>query len=267
MLNRVRLFGLDFISCQSEGEIVAELLDLANDEQRRLAVPFTVVTPNVDQLVRLDRHEDSVAEFVIRSAHYVVPDGQPVVWASKILKRPIVARIAGSTLVASLWPQSIEHGLRSVVIAPSDAVAQKINDENQRSRVFVAPNFEMTDLEAIGAWVAKLMPEISSNRPTLCFVTLGFPKRCRVIDEMIKHWPTGQPYPVFLAIGGSFEMYYGLRRRAPHWIQRVGFEWLFRLAQDPRYLWRRYLVDDPHFFKMVWRNRHLRHTVDVSGVI
>ena len=85
------------------------------------------------------------------------------------------------------------------------------------------------------------------------FVTLGYPKQCNVIDGMLREWPPGQPLPRFLAIGASFDMYYGLVRRAPEFVQRIGLEWLFRFVQEPRRLFRRYFVDDLAFAPMVFR--------------
>jgi N-acetylglucosaminyldiphosphoundecaprenol N-acetyl-beta-D-mannosaminyltransferase len=85
------------------------------------------------------------------------------------------------------------------------------------------------------------------------FVTLGYPKQCNVIDGMLRRWPATRPLPLFLAVGASFDMYYGLVRRAPDIVQRMGLEWLFRLIQEPRRLFRRYLVDDPSFAPMVFR--------------
>lgn len=56
-----------------------------------------------------------------------------------------------------------------------------------------------------------------------------------------------------MGVGGSFDVTAGVLRRAPKWIQQVGLEWLYRLAQEPRRLWRRYLRDDMAFFRLVWR--------------
>jgi N-acetylglucosaminyldiphosphoundecaprenol N-acetyl-beta-D-mannosaminyltransferase len=59
--------------------------------------------------------------------------------------------------------------------------------------------------------------------------------------------------PFVMGVGGSFDVTAGVLRRAPQWMQRLGLEWLFRLAQEPRRLWRRYLNEDMAFFRLVWR--------------
>jgi N-acetylglucosaminyldiphosphoundecaprenol N-acetyl-beta-D-mannosaminyltransferase len=84
-------------------------------------------------------------------------------------------------------------------------------------------------------------------------VTLGYPRRERLIRVMIDRWPAGVPYPLFAAVGASFEMLFGLKKQAPLWVRRAGLEWFFRFVQEPRRLFRRYFIDDMAFFPLVWR--------------
>ena len=82
------------------------------------------------------------------------------------------------------------------------------------------------------------------------FLGISFPKQQRIalalVDELRR---TGEPMPIFLLLGGSFEMYLGTTKRAPSWMQRFGLEWFFRFLMEPKRLFRRYFVTDTRF---VW---------------
>jgi N-acetylglucosaminyldiphosphoundecaprenol N-acetyl-beta-D-mannosaminyltransferase len=77
----------------------------------------------------------------------------------------------------------------------------------------------------------------------------GSPKQ----ELFLNKWKKELRVPFVMGVGGSFDVAAGVLRRAPKWVQRAGLEWLFRLAQEPRRLWRRYLSEDMAFFRLVWR--------------
>jgi N-acetylglucosaminyldiphosphoundecaprenol N-acetyl-beta-D-mannosaminyltransferase len=255
-LQHQHLFGLDFVDETSLVPVIDALMcgDIQSPEDDRVPV---VVTPNVDQLVHLDRQTDPVSSELIRSAAMVLPDGQPVVWASRWLGRPLRARLAGSTLVHEMWPRVVAEGARSVVIASSERVAALVDAEGSHCHAIVAPMIRLDDRSGLDAFVdmcATLIDEVDAE---FVFVTLGYPKQFHIIAGLLDRLPASPT--TFFAIGASFDMHYGLVRRAPQWVQRIGMEWAFRLLQEPRRLFRRYLIDDPSFFRIVSREqRRLR---------
>jgi N-acetylglucosaminyldiphosphoundecaprenol N-acetyl-beta-D-mannosaminyltransferase len=85
--------------------------------------------------------------------------------------------------------------------------------------------------------------QIRQSRAHVIFVALGAPKQELFIDRYIRQTNV----PIAIGVGGSFEIITGITKRAPRLIQHMGFEWLFRLAQEPRRLWRRYLIGNPEF--------------------
>jgi len=257
-LPRVRVFGLDFIDADSIDAVADEVLELAPVASDLRPSPI-VVTPNVDQLVHVDRGTDAIASQVIRRATHVLPDGQPIVWASSLLGAPLSARLPGSSLVATMWPRLVERGQPVVVVASSPQIAALAEAEGGHVRAIVAPQLSLADRAGFDDFVDDTVELIRRSMPTHVFVTLAFPKRCNVIDGIDRRLRAGgDPVPVLLAIGASFDMYYGLVRRAPMWMQRAGLEWLFRFLQEPRRLFRRYFIDDPVFVRLVlqeWRAR------------
>jgi N-acetylglucosaminyldiphosphoundecaprenol N-acetyl-beta-D-mannosaminyltransferase len=257
-LERRELFGLAFVDAADVGRVCDALLDGADGDADRLPV---VVTPNVDHLVKLDKRLDAVAEDMAHRARWVLPDGQPVVWASRLLGRPLRGRLAGSDLVARLFPRLVEDGRTVVVVASSAEVARRVRAEAGDTHAIEAPHLSLDDTVGFDAFVDECVGMVEHVGADFVFVTLGFPKQCNVIAGILDRVPdTGRP--LLLAVGASFDMHYGLVRRAPGWMQRCGLEWLYRFLREPRRLFRRYFVDDPAFVRLVWREWRRRGRSD-----
>jgi N-acetylglucosaminyldiphosphoundecaprenol N-acetyl-beta-D-mannosaminyltransferase len=254
VLRRTELFELDFVDAATEVEI-SQILQSSSEVDHRAdhSLPL-VVTPNVDQLVHLASDSSAEASAIVRRAAYVLPDGQPVVWASRLLGAPLSSRLAGSTLVAELWPTLVAEGRRTLVIANSKHVASRVQAETGfESSAIVAPMFAAGDRVAITNFAVDCANHITLHQPEFVFVTLGFPKQCLLISDIIDNCrAAGTQLPLFLAIGASFDMYYGIVKRAPQWMQRSGLEWFYRFSQEPRRLFHRYFVQDPYFVVLTW---------------
>jgi N-acetylglucosaminyldiphosphoundecaprenol N-acetyl-beta-D-mannosaminyltransferase len=251
VLRRTEIFDLAFVDAATEAE-VSQILQSSTEVTHRSdrSLPL-VVTPNVDQLVHLANDRSSEASGIVRRAAYVLPDGQPVVWASRLLGTPLRSRLAGSTLVAHLWPTLLAEHRGVLVVANSDDVARRVRAED--GNAIVAPMFAPGDRLAITSFAAKCADVIAYEKPEFVFVTLGFPKQCLLISDIVDHCRAADTkLPLFLAIGASFDMYYGIVKRAPSWMQRAGLEWFYRFSQEPRRLFRRYFVQDPYFVVLTW---------------
>jgi len=254
VLRRQTVFDLDFVDAPSLEPVIASLL-----ERRKPASPGqlpTVLTPNVDIMMQLQqsRARGAVEWEMFRRSQYCLPDGQPIILASQVLGRRLGARLTGSGLFASLWPQLVA-GRRSVfVVASSDLIAARLTEEYPAAGATVAPMFEATDNTAVEQ-LADIVIEAATEQP-LEFVLLGIgnPKDARIGAAILRNWPTelGRP-PHILGLGGAASMYVGITKRAPSWVQRIGMEWFYRFCQEPRRLFRRYFVRDVGFVKLVWR--------------
>lgn len=250
--DRRELFGLRFIDAPHIGEVADALLERRGIDTTRDDVAPVVFTPNVDILVHVDRNDSPRASSLAQRAGYVLADGQPVVWASKVLGRPLQTRLAGSDLVAALWPRLARDDRYALVVSPSEQVAKLLRAEHPGATVIVAPMLPPDDDAALDAFAKECVAACGERVPEFTFVALSYPKLYVLIDELVRLWEDTPQPPVHLAIGASFEMYYGLRRRSPEWVQRIGMEWFFRFAQEPRRLFRRYFVDDVAFARLVW---------------
>jgi N-acetylglucosaminyldiphosphoundecaprenol N-acetyl-beta-D-mannosaminyltransferase len=243
-----RLFGLDFV-CDVDFDRTVERILGPQPQDGRLPL---VVTPNVDQVVRLAQPRHAALAAALARARIVLPDGQPIVWASHLLGRPLAARLPGSTLFPQLWRRVVDEHRRALVIAPSPEVADGLRSQHAEVATFVAPFFDADDGEAVDDVVAECLRRIESERPEFVFIGVGFPKQellaLGIIHELAD---AGGSMPLFLLLGGSFDMHLGRIARAPAWMQRSGLEWFYRLSKEPRRLWRRYLVSDLAFVPLV----------------
>ena len=203
-----------------------------------------IVTANVD-IVRAATRDPGLAELV-EAAEVVVADGMPIVWAGRLAGVPIPERVTGSSLVHSLAGRAAREG-RAVYLlggepgVPEEA-AEALRERHPALRVAGthSPPFGFDSAEHGLRDVARL---VAAARPDLVFVGLGFPRQERAIEEIRRLLPAAW----YLGCGAGIPMAAGRFARAPRGLQRVGGEWLHRLALEPRRLARRYLLHDAPF--------------------
>ena len=217
-----------------------------------------VVTPNVDHVVRADREPDYAA--LVRRADLVIPDGQPLIWAARLLGTPLKERVAGSDLFPALCAHAAAAGYRVFFLGGdpgvADAAARVLAERLPGLRI-VGTYCPPMGFEQDAAERRRTLEAVRAARPQLVFVGLGSPKQERwIATQQHEYGPA-----VSIGVGISFSFIAGHVKRAPRWMQRMGLEWLHRLTQEPRRLWRRYLVTDVGFLGIVmrqWRQARLR---------
>ena len=251
-LERIHLFGLDLVNAATLEPVIDDVLAGPHPDGDIRPV---VLTPNVDILVHLEELPDSVEADLFRRARYCLPDGQPLVIVSRLLGRPLLARLPGSGLFYDLWPRVVAERIPSLVVASSDQIADMLQREHPKASLVVPPFFDADDEDALSAVVDELLAAARAIPPMLVFVGIGNPKDARLIVRLLDRWDEGRlgPKPVCLGLGGSFSMYLGLKKRAPSWIQRAGLEWFYRFLQEPRRLFHRYFIRDLAFIGIVRR--------------
>ncbi len=244
-----RLFGLDFVAEATIPEI-ADALVAAADE--RVDEWRCVVTPNVDHLVRYARIDDEAD--AARHATLALPDGMPIVWASRLLGRGLRSRLAGSDLMGPLWERLAERSIPAVVVASSEAVSDGLEVRHSRVRSLVPPQFDVADDAAVTSiidWIDATVEEIDAR---VVVVGVSMPKHHLVANRLRERW-AGRYLgsPIVMLLGASPDLFLGLTPRAPEWMRRSGLEWLHRLYLEPRRLAKRYFVDDVAFVRLVFR--------------
>jgi N-acetylglucosaminyldiphosphoundecaprenol N-acetyl-beta-D-mannosaminyltransferase len=217
--------------------------------------PELVVTPNVDHVVILERSPEFAAAY--ECAALRVADGAPLVFLSRLLGSPLPERVTGVDLTRELIARCEETG-RSVFFfggspAALSTALERVRVDHPRLSIAgaVAPTIDLdqpTDDEAVA------LDTLRAARPALVFVFLGAPKQERWFLRRRHELPPA----VFLAVGGTVDFLGGSVRRAPKFVQSIGFEWLWRLVQEPRRLFRRYVIDDSRFLFIAARELRTR---------
>jgi N-acetylglucosaminyldiphosphoundecaprenol N-acetyl-beta-D-mannosaminyltransferase len=206
-----------------------------------------VFTPNVDHVVQAQR--DPAFREAYAAAALSLVDGTPLLWASRLLGRPLPEKISGSDLLAPLAALAGRARWRVHVLGAPRVVGPAAEVLARRYDVQVvgidAPVVRLGEDQGDEARAAA--ERVRAARPHLVLVGFGAPKQ-----ELWIHRHRAELGPaVAVGVGAGLEFLAGLARRAPPWMSRCGLEWLHRLAQDPRRLWRRYLVDDPRIVAIV----------------
>jgi N-acetylglucosaminyldiphosphoundecaprenol N-acetyl-beta-D-mannosaminyltransferase len=201
--------------------------------------PHYVVTANVDFLVQA--RGDVELRRILLESHLVLCDGTPLVWASKWMGNALPERVAGSDLVPLLIQLSAVKGYRLFFLggAPETLNRAVANVRSQHPRVVIAGQYSPPYRELLEMDHEEIARRIADAAPDLLFVSFGCPKQEK---WMAMHYRS-LGVPVVMGVGGTIDFLAGRARRAPQWMQRSGTEWLFRLAQEPRRLFKRYASD------------------------
>lgn len=229
----------------------------------RRGEPGYVITPNVDHVVQFQRNEQLREAY--RHASLVLPDGMPLLWASRFLKMPLKSKVSGSDLFPAFCEVAAQKGYRVFFLGGRPGAADRAAEilRTQYPGLQVATHCPPMGFDRDEAANHRAIERVRAFDPHVVFVGLGAPKQ--ELWMLRHHKDYGAP--VSIGVGASFDFTAGIVRRAPKIMQKTGFEWAWRLAQEPRRLSRRYLVDDPHFFSLVWRQKrdagafnHFRHS-------
>jgi N-acetylglucosaminyldiphosphoundecaprenol N-acetyl-beta-D-mannosaminyltransferase len=214
-----------------------------------------VFTPNVDHVVKAEKH--AAFRDAYSRADLCLADGMPIVWASRLLGSPLPEKVSGSDLVLPLARLAVDRQWCVYLLGGGAGVAADAGEKMARE---LGVRLVGTDAPAVDAdggsdTADATLDRIRAAHPDLLLVAFGAPKQELWIDRF-----RGDIAPaVAIAVGGSLDFYTGRVSRAPSWMSRTGLEWLFRLIQEPRRMWRRYLIEDPRFVAIVARSwRHAR---------
>jgi N-acetylglucosaminyldiphosphoundecaprenol N-acetyl-beta-D-mannosaminyltransferase len=210
----------------------------------------TVFTPNVDHVVMAEHDERFRAAYA--NAALSLVDGTPVLWASRLLRTPLPAKISGSDLVMPLMQRAAEHGYRVYFLGGAPGVADlarsKLEAQFPTIRI-VGTDSSRIDVSESNHQLDEVSERIRQAEPDLVLVALGAPKQ-----EIWSHLRAEALKPaVLIGVGASLDFVAGIQKRSPRWMSSVGLEWLYRLAQEPRRLAARYLLRDPEFCLILLR--------------
>jgi N-acetylglucosaminyldiphosphoundecaprenol N-acetyl-beta-D-mannosaminyltransferase len=190
--------------------------------------------------------EDPALRSALLGSSLNVPDGQPLVWALNLLGHPLSDRVYGPELMARSCARAATSGQRMYLYGGRNQGALVQLALNLRQRYpgvrivggYSPPHRPLTVEER-----EAVVKEINGSRADVVWVGIGVPKQEKWMAEMRAELEA----PVLAGVGAAFDFHAGLVPQAPAWIQESGLEWAYRLAHEPRRLWRRYTRYNPRF--------------------
>jgi N-acetylglucosaminyldiphosphoundecaprenol N-acetyl-beta-D-mannosaminyltransferase len=252
--SRVSLFGFQFTAATSIKQVVTDIM--LNAARGFDGKTQFLVTPNASTTVYYSENKYQYLKQHYSSSTYVLADGMPIVWTSKLKgENKLQARLTGSDLFPQLWNELKRDGYSATLVLPNTTLGDLFLTEYNKCSVLIPEYFSPDDEQYITAFASDVADAIISNQSSFLFLGLNFPKQEKlgiaVAKELEKrNYPRGI---LILLLGASFEFYFGLKKRAPVALQRLGLEWLYRFASEPKRLARRYTVDNVRFLSMAVR--------------
>lgn len=201
-----------------------------------------VATINADFVV--NSLHDLELQRILQESDMTTADGMPLVWGARMLGVPLAGRVTGADMVPALAERAAQQGYslyllgaRPGVAARAAAILQERYPGLNIVGVHSPPNQPILEMDR------SVLEQVQAAQPDILLVAFGNPKQ----EKWIKMHLHELGVPVSIGIGGTLDMITGITRRAPRWMQRSGLEWLYRLFQEPRRLWKRYVQDLAYF--------------------
>ncbi len=241
-MRTVSLLGLDFAALR-----LPEAASLIAERPADAAFAY-VVTPNADHFVRLEG--DPTLREVYRGAALRLLDSRVVCRLARLFGLPVPPVVPGSDLTEHLLRHHVPPGERITIVGLSPDVLPRLI-----ARLGLAPPAHYDPpmgFDRDPAAFAAAAAFVRDNPARLVFLAVGTPRQERLAALIAA---AGGATGTGLCIGASLEFLAGRRRRAPRLVSRMGLEWLYRLASEPRRLARRYLIDSPRVITLLWRQR------------
>lgn len=215
----------------------------------------SVFTPNIDHVVLAEGDEAFRAAYAGASLSLV--DGMPLLWASRLLGEPLPEKVSGSDLVWPLLERAGQRRWRVFLTGAGPGVAEVAAERVRRELGVEVVGIDAPRINRPpggGDQSEEAASRVAAARPDLVLVGFGAPKQ----ELWIHRFREALGSAVAVACGAGIDFLAGRVRRAPPWVSRLGMEWAFRLALEPRRLWRRYLVQDPRFAVILGREMMAR---------
>lgn len=231
------------VDATSYDEATTQILDWAV-----AGPPGYVCVANVH--MTMEAHDDARFQDVVNGARLVVPDGMPLVWALRLLGVRNASRVRGPDLTLRLADEAAKRGVAIGIYGGSSRVAETFarNLEGKfpglNVREIISPPFRALTVDEEASH-ARLLAQSGAR---IVFVGLGCPKQERWMARNFE-----ATNAVLVGIGAAFDFHAGNIKEAPAWMQQSGLEWLFRLWQEPRRLWKRYAIHNPRFVALLAR--------------
>lgn len=196
----------------------------------------------------MEAYQDQQFAEILHSADLVTPDGMPLVWMLRLLGAVGQERVAGPDVLSALCQLAPREEVSLFFLGSQTAVLEKMRVRLERE----FPSLKIAGMEPLpfrpmtAAEDEAIIEKLNSSGAGMVLIALGCPKQEK---WMAAH--RGKVQAVMVGLGGAFPVYAGIHKRPPRFVQLSGLEWLYRLIQEPRRLWKRYFSTMPMFVWLV----------------
>jgi N-acetylglucosaminyldiphosphoundecaprenol N-acetyl-beta-D-mannosaminyltransferase len=225
-----------------------ETLDLVEHSIKNKEQIHHVVV-NAGKIVQMQK--DLQLRESVNSSDIINADGQAVVWAAKFLNKPVKERVAGIDLMQNLVELSSQNNYKLYFLGAEEGVVSKTVDyykEKFGSEIIAGyrNGYFKADEED------QVVQDIATSGANILFVAITSPKK---ENFLYKYKNELKSLNFIMGVGGSFDVIAGKTKRAPLWMQNIGLEWFYRFLQEPRRMWKRYLVGNSKFILLVIKEK------------
>lgn len=208
--------------------------------------PHMIVTANAEMVMQAVK--DAELHDIMRNADLVLADGVGVVWAARHKKCPLPERVAGADLVNRLLGIAANKGYKVFFLGAAPGVAElaakQVTDVYANIKICGIADGYFSSQEEPG-----IIAAIKAAEPDILLAGLGVPRQ----EKWLWQHKDELGASVCIGVGGVIDVLAGVVQRAPHWMQKTGLEWLYRLCKQPWRLWR--MMALPQFVLKAWRDR------------
>jgi N-acetylglucosaminyldiphosphoundecaprenol N-acetyl-beta-D-mannosaminyltransferase len=200
----------------------------------------------------MEAQSDSELRRILNHAFLNTPDGMPMSWIGRLQGFRHMDRVYGPDFMAAMCRLSVERGYRNFLYGGNPGVAELLSETLQK---------KFPGLQVVGTYTPpfrsltaeeeeELLARVRQSQPHIVWVGLSTPRQERFMAQYVDRLQV----PLLVGVGAAFDYHTGRIRECPDWIKRAGLQWLHRLMQDPRRLWRRYLRNNPAFlWHIAWQ--------------
>lgn len=237
---------IEILNCPMDVATMNETVDyIATNIRERTFTQHVVV--NVAKIVNLQN--DVVLAESIKNCNIVNIDGMGVVFAARLLGYDIPERVSGIDLFYELLTMSAEYSYPVFFLGAESHIVTEVCNRAQR----LYPKLKIAGYHHGYFWdnEAAVVEKIRKSGARLLFVAITSPKK----ENFINCWKEKLSVDFVMGVGGTFDVFAGKVTRAPMWMQKYGLEWLYRLMQEPRRMWKRYLYTNSHFIWLLLKEK------------
>ncbi|EUJ26122.1 beta-1,4-N-acetyl-mannosaminyltransferase [Listeria floridensis FSL S10-1187] len=241
-MSRIKFLGsqLDVLTMAETLQVIAKYIEEGKIVQH--------VSLNASKVYLIDHNER--LQRIVNQAEIVSADGSSIVLAGRFLGQKVPERVTGIELFLNVVKLAAKRGYRVFYLGATDAVVQRVAAKQQAQyptlQVAGYRNGYFSDGEAV-----KIAKQIRASQADILFVGFSSPQKEFFIDQ----YKETMGVPFIMGVGGSFDVVAGKTKRAPRWMQKVGLEWFYRFLQEPRRMFKRYLLSNSYFIWKVLKER------------